>query len=149
MPHSYMCCLVHIVFSTFERRTLIQEQMRERLHAYIGGIARENTMAALAVGGVEDHVHILLSLSRTVSVSKAVQLLKAGSSKWANETFPVASKFAWQEGFWAFSIGASQRENTVNYIHKQVEHHKRVSFSEELAKFLAAYGMKEEGLNRP
>jgi putative transposase len=143
MPHSYICCLVHIVFSTFERRPLIQEPFRERLHAYLGGIARENGTVALAVGGVEDHVHILLSLSRVLSVSKAVQLLKAGSSKWMNETFPESGRFAWQEGFWAFSIGASQRENTVNYIHRQVEHHKKLNFDDELAKFLAAYGMKE------
>ena len=79
MAHSYLCCLVHVVFSTAGRRPLIREAMQERLHAYLGGIARENEMAALAVGGVEDHVHLLLSLSRTVSVSKAVQLLKAGS----------------------------------------------------------------------
>jgi REP element-mobilizing transposase RayT len=118
--------------------------MRDRLHAYIGGIARENGMAALAVGGVADHVHVLLSLSRTASVSKAVQLLKAGSSKWVNEKFRGMGRFSWQEGFGAFSIGVAQRERTVAYIHAQAEHHKRVSFAEEYRKFLASHGMKEE-----
>jgi putative transposase len=117
MSHSHICCLVHIVFSTADRRPLIRDEIRDRLHAYIGGIARENGMAALAVGGVADHVHVLLSLSRTVSVSKAVQLLKAGSSKWVNETFPEWGRFSWQEGFGAFSIGVSQRDTTIAYIH--------------------------------
>jgi REP element-mobilizing transposase RayT len=132
------------VFSTTERRPLIREEMKERLHAYLGGIARENGMAALAVGGVADHVHVLLSLSRTVSVSKAVQLLKAGSSKWMNETFPELGRFSWQEGFGAFSIGVSQRDITIAYIHGQAEHHRKVSFAEEFKKFIAAHGIAEE-----
>ena len=144
MAHSHICCLVHIVFSTAERRPLIRDGMGERLHAYLGGIARENGMAALAVGGVADHVHVLLSLSRTASVSKAVQLLKAGSSKWINENFTGMRRFSWQEGFGAFSIGVAQRERTVAYIHAQAAHHKRVSFAEEYRKFLASHGMREE-----
>ncbi|MGH9782892.1 MAG: IS200/IS605 family transposase [Terriglobia bacterium] len=144
MAHSHICCLVHIVFTTVGRRPLIHSEMRERLHAYIGGIARENGMAALAVGGVSDHVHMLLSLSRTASVSKAVQLLKAGSSKWVNEKFAGKGRFSWQEGFGAFSIGVAQRERTVAYIHAQAEHHKRASFAEEYRKFLVSHGMKEE-----
>jgi REP element-mobilizing transposase RayT len=144
MAHSHICCLVHIVFTTAGRQPLIRDEMRERLHAYIGGIARENGMAALAVGGVADHVHVLLSLSRTASVSKAVQLLKAGSSKWINENFRGRGRFSWQEGFGAFSIGVVQKERTVAYIRAQAEHHKRVSFAEEYRKFLASHGMKEE-----
>lgn len=101
-------------------------------------------MAALAVGGVEDHVHVLLSLSRTASVSKAVQLLKAGSSKWVNENSSGRGRFSWQEGFGAFSIGVAQRERTAAYIRAQPEHHKRVSFAEEYRKFLATHGMREE-----
>ena len=145
MAHSHICCLVHVVFSTLERRPLIREGMGERLHAYLGGIARENGMAALAVGGVADHVHVLLSLSRTVPVSKAVQLLKAGSSKWVNESFTGMGRFSWQEGFGAFSIGVAQREQTVTYIRSQAVHHKRVSFAEEYRKFLATHGMREGG----
>ncbi len=144
MSHSHLCCLVHIVFSTAERRPWIREGMGERLHAYLGGIARENGMAALAVGGVADHVHGLLSLSRTASVLKAVPLLKAGSSKWVNETFTGRGRFSWQEGFGAFSIGVAQRERTVAYIQAQPAHHQRVSFAEEFRKFLATHGMREE-----
>ena len=144
MSHSYISCLVHIVFSTAGRRPLLKEEIRDRLHAYIGGIARDNGMAAIAVGGVADHVHVLLSLPRTVSLAKAVQLLKGGSSKWINDSFPELKGFAWQEGYAAFSVGISQREKTVSYIQGQVEHHRRISFADEFAKFLAAHGITEE-----
>ena len=143
MSHSHVCCLVHLVFSTSGRRPLIHEQMRDRLHAYMGGIARENGMAAVAVGGVADHVHLLLSLSRTISVAKAVQLLKSGSSKWTRENFPESKNFAWQEGYGAFTVSVSQRETTMKYIHSQAEHHKRVSFADELRKFLMIHGIEE------
>jgi REP element-mobilizing transposase RayT len=144
MSHSYQCCLVHVVFSTAERRPLIEKEMADRLHAYIGGIARKNGIVALAVGGVADHVHVLLSLPRTMSVAKAVQLVKAGSSKWLNETFPPLKRFAWQEGYGAFSVSVSHRERTIAYIQGQAEHHKKTSFAEEFKRFLAAHGMAEE-----
>ena len=97
------------------------------------------------VFGTADHVHVLLSLSRTASVSKAVQLLKAGSSKWVNEQYAGRGRFSWQEGFGAFSIGVAQKERTMAYIHSQAAHHRRVSFAEEYRKFLATHGMREEG----
>jgi putative transposase len=141
MSHSHICCLVHVVFATAERRPTIRDDMQVRLHGYIGGIARENGIPALAVGGVADHVHLLLSLPRTVSVAKAVQLLKSGSSKWIHDNFPGLRSFAWQEGYGAFSIGVSQRETTVKYIATQAEHHKRISFADEMNKFLAVHGL--------
>jgi putative transposase len=143
MSHSHICCLVDVVFATAERRPGIRDDMRERLHAYLGGIARENGIPALAVGGAADHVHLLLSLPRTVSIAKAVQLLKSGSSKWVHENFPGSRTFAWQEGYGAFSVGVSQRATTVRYIQDQAEHHKRISFADELKKFLAVHGMEE------
>ena len=144
MSHSHTCCLVHVVFATAERRPMIREDVRELLYRYIGGIARENGIPALAVGGAADHIHLLLSLPRTVSVAKAVQLVKSGSSKWLHESFPKLKSFAWQEGYGAFSIGISQREATVKYIEGQAEHHKRISFEEEFKKFLAAHGIEEQ-----
>jgi len=76
--------------------------MRDRLHAYLGGIARENAMVAIAVGGVADHVHLLLSLPSTVPIAKAVQLLKSGSSKWIHENFPQSRGFSWQQDMGPF-----------------------------------------------
>jgi putative transposase len=98
---------------------------------------------AYSVGGTADHVHLLLSLPRTISVAKAVQLLKSGSSKWVHDNFSRAKNFAWQEGYGAFSIGVSQRATTVQYIQSQTEHHKRISFADELKKFLAVHGLAE------
>jgi REP element-mobilizing transposase RayT len=133
---------VHIVFSTAERRRTIPADLQSKLHAYLGGIARENNLGTLAIGGTSDHVHLLLALPRTISVSKAVQLLKSGSSKWMHDTNPDLHWFAWQEGYGAFSIGISQKERTINYIESQPEHHKRVSFSEELEAFLKAHSLE-------
>jgi putative transposase len=143
MPHSHVCCLVHVVFATVERRPAIRDEMQERLHAYLGGIARENGIATLAIGGTTDHVHLLISLPRTVSVAKAVQLLKSGSSKWIHDNFPGSRNFAWQEGYGAFSIGVSQRATTERYIQTQPEHHKRISFADELKQFLAVHEIAE------
>jgi putative transposase len=87
MSHSHVCCLVHVVFATAERGPFIREEIRERLHGYLSGIARENEIQVLAIGGTADHVHLLISLPRTISIAKAIQLLKSGSSKWIHENF--------------------------------------------------------------
>jgi putative transposase len=141
MPHSHSCCLLHVVFAVAERRSLIPEDVRERLHSYIGGIARERGLHALAVGGTADHIHLLISLPRTISLANAIQVLKGNSSKWIRDTFPNMTKFSWQEGYGAFSIGVSQRDVTVQYIKTQREHHQRYSFDEEMTKFLAVHAM--------
>ena len=143
MAHSHVSCLVHVIFSTGQRRPMIREDVEQDLHRYLGGIARQNGISALAIGGAKDHVHLLLSLPATVSVAKAVQLLKSGSSKWVHETFPQMSSFAWQEGYGAFSIGVSQRETTLRYIKTQADHHRRISFADELKKFLAVHGIED------
>src|SRR4030066_1287802 len=99
MTNSYISLYVHIVFSTKERQDMITPDLQNRLWAYMGGIARENNMKALSIGGMQDHVHVLLSLPATLPVSKAVQLIKGGSSKWIHDTFAGLRKFAWQEGY--------------------------------------------------
>jgi putative transposase len=140
--HSFNSCLMHCVFSTKERRPFLSASIRERLWPYLGGIARENNIKALAIGGVADHVHLLLSLPTTLSISKAMQLLKGNSSKWLRETFPElrSQGFAWQGGFGSFSIGISGVEDTVCYIQKQEEHHRKKNFREELELFLKKHG---------
>src|SRR5262245_10836329 len=97
--HSFVSCLMHVVFATQERRPWISSETQDRLWPYLGGIARENKMKTLEVGGVEDHVHILLSLPSTLAIAKAVQLLKGNSSKWIHDTFPKLKAFEWQEGY--------------------------------------------------
>ena len=105
MAHSYVSALFHCVFSTKERQRLITEDLQERLWQYMGGIARENKMRALTIGGADDHVHLLLSMPSTLTIAKAMQLIKGGSSKWVHDTFPQLKDFEWQEGYGAFSIG--------------------------------------------
>jgi putative transposase len=137
MSHTYVSDLVHCVFSTKERRNIIQPDKQAPLWSYLGGIARKNGFKAIAVGGTENHVHILLSLPPTMPLAKAVQLLKGGSSKWMNETGD--KKFAWQEGYGAFTIGISQQSHTVSYINSQLEHHRKHTFEEEFVAFLAKH----------
>jgi putative transposase len=108
MSHSYVSNLMHCTFSTKDRYPSIDSNLESRLRAYMGGIARENRMKALAIGGTTDHVHALLSLPGMMSFAKAVQLIKGGSSKWVHEAFPKHRKFQWQEGYGAFSVSASQ-----------------------------------------
>ena len=134
--HSFVSCLMHYVFSTKERRQLITPDLQERLYPYLGGIAREHKMKALAIGGAEDHVHMLLSIPATLPVAKAVQLLKGNSSKWIHGAFSNKRLFEWQEGYGAFSIAVSGVKATVRYIESQKEHHQSHSFKDELIAFL-------------
>ena len=144
MPHSYVSTLIHCVFSTKERRKIIVPDLQARLYPFIGGIARENNMKALAVGGIEDHVHLLLSLPSMMPVAKAIQLVKGGSSKWIHETFATHKDFAWQEGYGAFSVSISHVKDTVAYIKAQEEHHHRRSFEDEFRSFLVKHGIESD-----
>ena len=141
MAHSYSSCLIHYVWSTKERRNLISTDLQPRLWSYLGGIAEQNEMKALAVGGTDNHVHMLVSLPSTLSISKAAQLLKGGSSKWIHDSFPLHEEFAWQEGYGAFGIGISGVADTVAYIDKQAEHHCTLTFEEEFVRFLEKHGL--------
>jgi putative transposase len=142
MAHSYVSALIHCVFSTKDRRKAITDDIQDRLWQYMGGIARENKMRALAIGGVEDHVHLLLSIPSTLSVAKSLQLIKGGSSKWIHDTFPRHGDFEWQEGYGAFSIGISQIDDTKRYIANQREHHRVKTFQEEFIAFLERHGIE-------
>jgi putative transposase len=137
MGHSYMNVLIHLVFSTKERRKLIPTDKQEELWRYLTGIAKNLGFTVLAVGGMPDHVHLLIALSGTMAFSEFVQKLKANSSKWmAQET----RDFAWQQGFGAFGVSASHRDDVMAYIHNQPKHHKKRSFEEEFVALLKAVG---------
>jgi putative transposase len=142
--HSFTSCLVHCVWSTKNRAPLLDSNVRDRLWPYLGGIARDNKIKALAVGGVADHVHILVSVPATLSVAKAIQLLKGNSSKWIHETFPKLHSFEWQEGYGAFSIGISAIAATASYIHAQEAHHRTRTFREEFGLMLTKHHLDFE-----
>jgi REP element-mobilizing transposase RayT len=142
--HSYVSSLLHIVFATKDRTPWITADIANRLWPYLGGVARESNMKALQIGGVEDHVHALVSMPSTLSIAKALQVLKGNSSKWIHDTFPHLRCFTWQEGYGAFSIGISGIENTIAYIQNQPSHHQRVTFQQEFESILRKHGMEFE-----
>jgi len=138
MAHSFVSQLMHCVFSTKERRPFITPELQDRLYPYIGGIARDNKMKLLNAGGVGDHIHLLVSVPKTLSISQAMRLLKSGSSQWVHENFADKSSFEWQVGYGAFSIGISDVERTAAYINNQAEHHRKIDFKREYLSFLDA-----------
>lgn len=138
MSHTYSSNRVHVVFGTKERRPSIDDEFQPKLWAYMAGIAHNQGFEAVIIGGVRDHVHALLLLPPTMPLAKAVQFLKGSSSKWINET---KGPFAWQEGYGAFSVSASQTPDVVRYIQNQREHHEKKSFEEEFVGLLKRYGV--------
>src|SRR5882762_7947483 len=133
---SYVSSYFHCVFGTKERRPLISPELRERLWPFLGGIARTNEMKAIEIGGMPDHVHMLLSLPSTLPLAKALQLIKGGSSKWVHETFPQHRLFGWQVKYGAFSVSVSQLDKTIDYIRNQEWHHRKMTFQEEFLALL-------------
>jgi REP element-mobilizing transposase RayT len=139
--HAFTSSLYHCVWSTKDRRPVLTPEIQARLWPYLGGTARANKTTALAVGGIADHVHILLSLPATLTISKAIQLLKGNSSKWLHEEFKELRSFSWQEGYGAFTIGMSGVPDTKNYIATQNEHHRKKTFQEEFRSFLDKHAL--------
>jgi REP element-mobilizing transposase RayT len=136
VAHSFTSSLYRCIFSTTGHRRFIDEDLQARLWPFMGGIARNNRMKAMTIGGIGDHVHLLLSIPSTMSIAKSLQLIKGGSSAWVHEMFFERRDFAWQEGYGAFSLGISQVDRTIAYIESHSEHHRRKSFQEEFLAFL-------------
>jgi REP element-mobilizing transposase RayT len=138
MPQSLSKVLVHLIFSTKQRRPLIRAEIHSDLCGYITGILKNLHSPSLQTGGTADHLHILLSLSRTISLAKLVEEVKKSSSKWMKQEGGVP-EFSWQAGYGAFSVGESQAETVIRYIRNQEEHHRKMTFQEEFRRFLARY----------
>jgi len=138
--HSFVSVHIHCVWTTKNREPSLHTKLRDQLWPYLGGIARENKMRALAIGGAADHVHMLVSLPAMLSVAKAVQLLKGNSSKWIHEIFSEMRSFEWQEGYGAFGVSVSATDATVEYIRNQLEPHRKWTFREEFQKMLRKHG---------
>ena len=140
MSQSLAKILVHLVFSTKERRPFLRDlQLRDELHRYLGGIILNLDCQPIIVGGVEDHVHSLFALARTSALSEIVKEIKRGSSLWIKTKSKGLSDFAWQNGYGAFSIGSSQIEAVRRYIKNQEEHHRTASFQDEFRTLLRRY----------
>jgi putative transposase len=141
MSSSYCNLLYHIVFATKGREPWMTATIRPRIHQYIGGAIRAENGIAMIVNGTADHIHILAKLRQDKAISKAVGELKANSSGWISRTFKEAAGFAWQEGYGAFTVSESRAPKVRRYIERQEEHHRSVSFVEELKVILRAHGL--------
>jgi len=142
MANTYTSLHYHLIFSTKNRERWIGEEIEERVWAYLGGVARENGLTAIMAGGIENHVHLLVGMRPTMTVSKALQLLKGASSHWLHETFPKLRLFQWQDGYGAFTVSKSQIPDVVEYIRQQREHHKARTFEEEYIEFLRRHDVE-------
>jgi REP element-mobilizing transposase RayT len=140
MATTFANLLYHVVFSTKDRIPSINDEIREGLYEYMGGIIRGEGGILLEIGGMPDHVHLLVKLKTDVTVALMVQKIKGKSSKWHNERL-VRERFAWQSGYGIFSVSASLVERVRRYIRSQEEHHRRVSFKDELMTLLKRNGI--------
>ncbi len=139
MSHTYAQNVVHVVFSTKERHKSIANEFQPKLWAYVAGICRNLEIDLHSIGGVEDHVHLLIQVPPTLSLAKAVATIKSNSSRWARED---GHRLVWQQGYGAFSVSASVVPTVVEYIRNQKEHHKRMSFDAEFLELLKKHSVE-------
>jgi putative transposase len=142
MSQSLSSILIHLIFSTKNREPFITPEIEPELHPYMAKILRELKSPSLAIDGASDHVHILFSLGRVITIADVVEEVKTNTSKWIKTKGPEFRNFHWQRGYGAFSIGQSSVAALKRYIRSQKEHHRRVTFQEEYRKFLKAYGIE-------
>jgi putative transposase len=141
MSHAFVKNHIHLVFSAKDRTKSIAKDIQPELWSYMAGICRNQGMAAIAINGMEDHTHVLFHLPPTTSLAKAVQLIKANSSKWMNEH---GRHFAWQEGYGAFGVSISNTDVVARYIRNQEQHHRKMTFVQEYRALLKKHGFVED-----
>jgi len=141
MPQSLASVTVHAVFSTYQRRPVLVGDVRDRTFAYLAGILREDGSVPICVGGFEDHVHLLFHLSRTRTIADTIGTVKSSSSKWLKTLGPQCHDFAWQAGYAAFSVGRGEIDAVARYLRSQEEHHRKLSFQDEMRSFFEDYGI--------
>lgn len=142
MPQSYARLYVHIIFSTRQRKRWIKSDWAPRLYEYFSGTVRRRDSELILAGGVEDHVHLLISLSREATVSDVVRDVKTASSHWIHENIQGANLFAWQNGYSAFSVSHSAVPDVKKYIANQEEHHQTRTYREELIAFFEKHAIE-------
>ena len=135
MPQSLSLVILHVIFSTKERAPLLDAEVRPKLHAYLATVARNAGCEAYRVGGVADHVHLAIRLSRTITIADLVETLKTSSSKWVKTQSPMMAEFSWQRGYACFSVGPANLDSLRAYIDGQEEHHKTKTLESELEVF--------------
>jgi REP element-mobilizing transposase RayT len=142
VANTYASLHYHVIFSTKNRVKYISPEIERRVWEYIGGVARKHRMTAIQLGGVEDHVHALVTAPPSLAPSQIAQFLKGNSSRWIHEEFPKLRGFEWQDGYGAFTVSKSNLAEVVRYIQNQREHHRRRTFQEEYMDFLRKHGVE-------
>jgi REP element-mobilizing transposase RayT len=142
MPGAYCQLLLHVVFSTKDRRPWITPEVAARLYPYVGGVVRARGGVLYDVSGSADHLHMYLRWRADGSVSDLMRTVKASSSRWMRDTFPALATFAWQAGYSVFSVSRSREAHVKGYIAGQTEHHKKEGFESELLRLLRAHGVE-------
>jgi len=141
MANTFTQIHLHLIFGVQNRASLISTEWEDRLYKYITGIIQNNDHKLLSINGMPDHIHILIGMRPTQSLSSLMQDIKGDSSKWINENKLVKGKFSWQQGYGAFSYSKSQIPRVINYIKNQKEHHKKISFIDEYKNVLTDFGI--------
>ncbi len=139
MPNTYTQVHIQFVFAVKYRDGVIQSSWKDELYKYITGVVQGNKHKLISINGMADHIHILIGLRPTQSISNLMQDIKGSSSKWINEKKFIKGKFEWQEGYGAFSYGKSQIKHVIEYIENQELHHRRKTFKEEYLDFLQKF----------
>ena len=142
MANTYTALHYHFTFSTKLRQPWIRPEIEQRIWEYLGGIARANGLKPLKIGGIEDHIHMLVGAPPTIAPSKIAQLVKGGSSAWIHETFGDLRQVAWQDGYGAFSVSKSAVPDVTAYIENQREHHRTLTFQDEYRLLLVRHGIE-------
>jgi len=142
MPHTYTNIFIHALFSTKDRQPWLTPEIREEVFCYLGGTLNALRGQSLLVNGPRDHVHMLFVQPRTLSIATVMEKVKANSSGWVKERWPDRRCFGWQSGYAAFSVSKSHVDQVKRYIENQEEHHRKVTFQEELIAFLKKHGIK-------
>jgi len=142
VANTYTSLHYHIIFSTKNREPWLTPDIEQRIWAFIGGIARAHNMTALQIGGVEDHIHALVTAPATIAPAQIAQYLKGDSSKWIHEEFRSLRSFGWQDGYGAFTVSKSDIPDVIAYIQNQREHHRKKTFKEEYLEFLIRNGIE-------
>jgi REP-associated tyrosine transposase len=142
MANTYTALHYHFVFSTKNRQPWISQEIEERIWDYLGGIARANGMKPVKIGGIEDHIHMLVGAPPTIAPSKIAQLVKGGSSAWIHDTFAELVDFEWQDGYGAFTVSKSAVPEVIGYIANQREHHRTMTFRDEYRLLLVRHGIE-------
>jgi putative transposase len=136
MAGKYLCVNLHVIWSTKNRRRILDPQWADRLHAYFGSIARAKNAKLIVVNNEPDHIHLYVSMPSTISIADLINAFKSNSTRWIRQTFPNRKWFSWQEGYAAFSVSRYQEQTVIEYIQNQQIHHKGRDFREELLELL-------------